>query len=477
MKKKITITIIFSCIFCFGTLLRYYNHSYDDLWYDEVISFWVANPDFSLRESFNNNYLIEENNFTYNFILRFFFIFFGYSVETGRLLSVVLSSLSILTLAFLSWQIKKNHSFVFSAFLIGLNIFLISYSQEMRVYSMLFFFCSLSLIFFIRVIENKKSLINLLIFNLSNLTFLALHPFSIIIFFSYIIYLILLFYLFKKTFFYLYISLALSFLFFVFINYINLINQINNIVLDYYWFTQPTLKFYTNFYFSAFFGSRLMGIIFLIFFIFLIIINFKKIITSNYLSLLFLIFIFSYFIPLVYGYIFRPIFTHKYIIFVLISIILIISHLILETKNNKIKFFLIVFLSLVTIGNHFTEQSFKQFFKTRVVHKPEYTAAISFISDSNFKKYTLLVEKMKNNKITIIATNHYINYISKKNNLDVKYISQIDATNRINKQTLWQICFQDFNDKSCPVRENIKKFNILEEKNFNNINLKLLEIY
>ena len=155
---------------------------------------------------------------------------------------------------------------------------------------------------------------------------------------------------------------------------------------------------------------------------------------------------------MVYGYIFRPIFTHKYIIFVLISIILIISHLILETKNNKIKFFLIAFLSLVTIGNHFTEQSFKQFFKIRVVNKPDYTAAISFISVSNYKKYTLLVEKMKNNKATIMAINHYINYISNKNNLDVKYVSQIDGTNRINKQTLWQICFQDFNDKSCPVR-------------------------
>ena len=29
-----------------GVLFRLYNVSFDDLWYDEIISFWVANPIF-----------------------------------------------------------------------------------------------------------------------------------------------------------------------------------------------------------------------------------------------------------------------------------------------------------------------------------------------------------------------------------------------------------------------------------------------
>jgi hypothetical protein len=45
-----------------------------------------------------------------------------------------------LSVSYLNWQIIKNRSFLFAAFLISLNIFLISFSQEMRMYSILFFF-------------------------------------------------------------------------------------------------------------------------------------------------------------------------------------------------------------------------------------------------------------------------------------------------------------------------------------------------
>jgi len=81
---------------------------------------------------------------------------------------------------------------------------------------------------------------------------------------------------------------------------------------------------------------------------------------------------------------------------------------------------------------------------------------------------------MKNNDSTINAINHYINYINKNNNLNIQYISQEDITKG---QLFWYICFQDINEKSCTVKGNINQFNIVEEKDFNNINLKLLKIY
>ena len=138
MTKKIITTFSFLIIFIIGFILRYYNYSYDDLWYDEIISFWVANPYISLKETLDNNSLIEVNFFTYNLILKYFYLYFCYSVETGRFLSVLFSSLSIITIAYLSWQNKKNSFFLFSSFLISLNIFLITFAQEMRVYSLLF---------------------------------------------------------------------------------------------------------------------------------------------------------------------------------------------------------------------------------------------------------------------------------------------------------------------------------------------------
>lgn len=471
MKNNILKSSFLSIIF-FGFILRYYNLGYDDLWYDEVISFWVANPDISLKNSFINNSLIEDNTYAYNFLLRNFFIFFGYSVENGRILSAIFSSFSILSVTYLSWQINKNYSFIFSAFLISSNIFLISYSQEMRVYSMLFFFCSLSLIFFLKFLKKKKFK-DLFFFNITNLILLSLHPFSFIILFTYIIYLFFLSYDHKLIYFY--ISIAFNFFFFLFSNYLVWINSIDNKNIDFLWRTNPSIKFYTNFYFSAFFGSRLLGSIFLITLIYLLIINFKKILKSNYLILFNLIIFFSYSIPIFYGYIFKPVLVSRYIIFVIIPITLLISLLTFEIKNKKTKIFFISFLTLLSIGNHFTEQTFKQFLKTREVHKPEYTSALSFINKSDFKEYALLVENMKNNEATINAINNYINYLSKNNNFNIKYISQEETIKK--SGTFWFICFQDINEKSCSINGNINQYKIVKEKFFNNINLKLLKFY
>ena len=147
MKIKSNDVLLLFSIFVLGTILRFYNHSFDNLWYDEVISFWISDPKLSLKESFANHNLVEVSTFTYHFLLKYYYQLFGYSVEAGRILSVSFGSLSILSVAYLNWQLTKNRSYLSAAFLISLNIFLISFSQEMRLYSILFF-SSLSLIFF-----------------------------------------------------------------------------------------------------------------------------------------------------------------------------------------------------------------------------------------------------------------------------------------------------------------------------------------
>ena len=129
IKEKYLFFIICSA----GILLRYYNHSYDDLWYDEVISFWVSDPSLKFQETIKFNQLIDINTSVFHFILKFFFSIFGYSVENARLLSVIFSSFSIFTVAYLSWMISQNKSFLLTSFLISFNIYLISFSQEARV--------------------------------------------------------------------------------------------------------------------------------------------------------------------------------------------------------------------------------------------------------------------------------------------------------------------------------------------------------
>ena len=237
--------------------------------------------------------------------------------------------------------------------------------------------------------------------------------------------------------------------------------------------TNPDIGFYSNFYFSSFFGSRLMGALFLLTLVILIAKNYKKICNLNPTTLLVLIIFFSYFLPILFGYIFKPILVNRYIIFVLIPIIILISVLIFNIKNPIFKKSLISILILFSIGNHFTEQTFKQFFFIRVVAKPQYTAALNYINNSDYKNYFLKVKKMKNKKATIEAVNHYINYLNIKNDLSVEYAT-INKRNKI--KFLWHLCFQDFNGKDCKVEDIRNNFKVIKKEYFNNIELKLLEI-
>jgi len=459
--------LFFICFF--GILLRYVNHSYDNLWYDEIISFWVANPDFPFQETLNQNRLIEDNSVTYNLILKYFFLVFGYSAENGRLISVVCGSCSILTVGYLCKILSKDRIYLFAIFLTSFNIYLISYSQEIRVYSMLFLFASLNLIFFFKII-NKNSIILSLGFAFSSIILSSLHPFSLIIFLSYALYLGLIFLNHKKIYKYLSLIIFLIFIFAIFV-YLNNFLLTTDTQEEYFWMSNPDLGFFSNYYFSNFFGSRLLGLIFLTVLIFLIFNHYKKKINLSHIDLFLIIIFLSYFLPIVFGYMFKPILTSRYIIFVLIPITLLISILINHLHIKK-KFFLLSLLILLTIGNHFTEQTFKQFFENRMVSKPEYSKALKYINNSNDKLYFLKVTKMKNEQATINAINNYINYIIVQNNLDVKFVPLEDNNN---PKIIWHICLQDISEKKCSI--NIKKpFNILAIKNFNSIELKLIKL-
>ncbi len=456
-------------IFFSGVFLRFYNHSFDDLWYDEVISFWIANPKFTFAESLTYHRLIEVNTFAYHFLLKIIFIMFGYSVEAGRLFSVVFSSLSILSVGYLNWYLSKNKSFFLTFFLISFNIFLISYSQEIRLYSLLFFFASLSLIFFFKTIFEKKNTYLALYFIIT-LSLVLLHPFALIIIFSYLLYFSWLIVKNKKILYSLiiitFIIIVISTLFY----YHSFLLAASSISTEYFWMQNPKLKFLTNFYFSSFFGSRLMGLIFLIIFLSLVTFNIKKIRDQSFLNIMLIIVVLSYAIPLIFGYLFSPILVSRYIIFVLIPIIILISILTFDL-SKKFKFIVLAIMFIFTLGNHFTEQTFKQFFRERIVSKPQYTSAVEFIGDSKFTTYTLRVEKMKDNQATIEAINNYIKYINDRKNLNLKFVN---LSEELGNEPFWFICFQDINSKHCSLTKKIEKFKILNEHNFNNINLKLI---
>ena len=147
MSTKIKISVLFLIILT-SICFRIYNINYDDFWIDEMISFWVANPEYTFSQSLNNHRDIEQVPFLFNLTTKIYFQVFGYHENIARYLTAVSSILSIFVIMNLSRTLSDSYAYLFSGFLIGLNIFLISYAQELRVYSVLFLFSSLSILFF-----------------------------------------------------------------------------------------------------------------------------------------------------------------------------------------------------------------------------------------------------------------------------------------------------------------------------------------
>ena len=469
MQKFLNGHLILFIILFFGSFLRFYNINFDDLWYDEILSFWVASPEHSIKGSFEIHNRTEPNTYSFHFLLKIFYNIVGYNLDYARYLSAFFGILSILLSVKIAKLLNFNEIKNFLALLLALNIFLISYSQEGRVYSILFFFSFLSLIYFIKIFKINAKKKDILLFSIFTLIAIFLHPFALIILFSYFTFLILKYFRSKKFFkdinFSLIIVLIFSLLFYLYYFY-----SLDHTHSRHYWITNPDLGFYTNFFFSTFFGSRLMGIIFLLSIVILTIKE-KKLFRGTDIVIVFFITIFlSYFLPIIFGYIYKPVLISRYIIFVLIPILVLITFLISRIINKKIKNFLIIILTIFTIFNHFTEQTFKQLFNERVPSKPQYTKAISHINDSKFHNYFIKVENMLSDVDSIDAINNYISFINKN------FPNKLTLLNKEEKEKIkepfWHFCPQDINKRECAPPE---KFKIITEKDFNNINLKLLQ--
>lgn len=467
MKSLTFSTLLILLLLILGVIFRLYNINFDNLWIDEIASFWISNPDFDFKESLINHKSLDQTPYLFNLIIKLFFTVFGYDINLARIVPCVFSIFGILSVAYLSKLLSKKNAYIFSTFLISFNIFLISYSQELRVYSTLFFFINISLIFFYKCYENNDK-INHSIFIIVTLFSIFLHPFSLILFISYCLYTFILLIntkLENKT---IFVSLVIILLFSI-LSYIIYL-QTSSLPSS-TWVSTPELKFFTNFYFSKFFGSRLVGLFFLITLIFLSFKHFSKIIKLEKITLIFIFLILTYMIPLIYTYIIEPIIVPRYIIFVLIPIIILISHFTFEFENKKIKIFIIFALCLFTLTNFVTEQTFKQFYKDRTIYKPEFVKSLKMISDSNNKTYTMKVDPVQQilKDPWINAVNNYLDYIKTEQNLEINF----KEYEKLKYENIWIICVHDLNENNCTLPN---KFISIEHFKLNRLDLILTSI-
>ena len=441
INKKIYFLIF---IIFLGFFLRLYNINFEDLWFDEQASFLVADPKLSYIETISlSKNLDYGTSIFFNLILKKFFLLFGYDPDIGRILTISIGVFSIPALSYLAYQIKKNNGFILVAFLSSINWYLISYSQELRTYSFLLLFSILSIIFFFKLIDENKKFINLnfFLFVLTSSLAAATHIFFFIILFSQFIFLIINKYEIKNYFYIKLFGLILVPLIYLFImfDYLILQLQLSN---DDFWIPQIKLEFFANFFFSRFFGSKIMGLIYLLTLFYLIIIHRKIVfkLSSKYFFLFLLLF-FSYFLPLVYSLFKQPILTDRYIIFVLIPILIIISTLILEIKINKVKISLLIVLLISTVTNNYIE------IFQREVSKPEFKNTIKYIANSKTNNNIFVLAE---HKIHQKIVSNYSKAIILKENIIYNFLNEIKSDDI---DEFWVLCYEPLNQFNCDLKK------------------------
>ena len=469
LTKKNNI-LIFSIFFILiGVFLRIYQLNFESYWLDEMISYWVADPNISFSDTLTRRNQIEQTPVLFDLILKEYLKFFSYEPEFGRHVSAFFGILSIPLLGFLTHQISKTNSFLLTIFLAGINVYLISYSQEVRPYSLIFFLSIINLIFYYKIItENLSIFKKIIFFNLfiifSVLT-LSSHPFTFIILFSQVLNSTYFYFFYKKKNYLFFFSLPFIFLIYLLFNFNYIISQLS---YSEYFLDHENWKFYYNYYFSRFFGSRIMGIIYLSTLIYLIITFRKKIFYTfnNYLLLIFIL-IFSYIIPLMYGYIKTPILTDRYIIFVLIPILILISCLVIEIKNQKVKFFIFIFLLTPTVINNYME------IIDRKVNKPEFKKFFNSLEKNKVNNLAVGGNFSKNIELKLVQ--NYIETLKEFRENDFKLFNLNDVTEE--QKMIWVVCYEPLVGSDCDLPSDKKNvWTLIKTKQNHFLNSRLYEI-
>ena len=449
-----------------GVFLRLYQLNFENYWLDEMISFWVADPSLSLNDTFSRRDQIEQSPILFDLILKKYLEFFSYDPEIGRHVPFIFGILSIPLLGLLSYQISKNNSFLLSILLISINIYLINYSQETRPYSLVFFLSIINLIFYYKIvsvdISFSKKIIFFLLFVFFSILTLSSHPFTFILFFSQILNSMYFFFFFNKKNYLFFLSFSIILLTYLFFNFNYIISQLS---YNEFFLSHENWKFFYNYYFSRFFGSKIMGLVYLSTLIYLVITFKRKIfLTSNNYLLLIFIFLFSYIIPLVYSYLKTPVLTDRYIIFVLIPILILISSLIFEVNNKKVKIFLLIFILVPTIINNYME------IKNREANKPEFT---KFFNDVKKNESKNLIINTPNNELKVVE--NYISSLKEFKNKKFK-IYNINKISRDEKM-LWVICYEPLIGFDCTLPNNKEsKWKLIKTKKNYLLDSKLFKI-
>jgi uncharacterized membrane protein len=150
--KTLSLPLFFTLMFVvlFGTGLRLYHFDHLSLWYDELYSLTITSNGF---EYFIDEVMLDINPPLYYFLLLGWIKIFGNSPASGRLLSVLISSIAIPVVFLLARRVAGNTVGLGTAILISVSAGSILYAQEVRSYSLLILLTSASFFLWLEMIQ------------------------------------------------------------------------------------------------------------------------------------------------------------------------------------------------------------------------------------------------------------------------------------------------------------------------------------
>ena len=169
-----------------ATLLRFWHlDKPEGMWNDEYVTWRIANA-----RLFTDFFTAINSNChapLHYIYLKFWMWIFKDTDTYLRLSSVVPGVLSIIVMFFCGLEFKKkdgSNVAVTAAFLCGISSFLIYFSQEIRIYSLLFFITSLVLLYALKIF-NSPSKKNFFLYSLFSLLLILTHTIGFVfVFFS-----------------------------------------------------------------------------------------------------------------------------------------------------------------------------------------------------------------------------------------------------------------------------------------------------
>ncbi|MFY8186826.1 MAG: glycosyltransferase family 39 protein [Flavobacterium sp.] len=170
-------------ILLLATFLRFYHLDFQSLWMDEIYTMNVSNPAFSFEKLREEVVVREGFPYLYFVLLRIFYFFTEYSGLVARSVSAIAGVLGVYFIYLLGKEIFNKNVGLIAAFLLCINDFHISYSQEARPYTLFVLFALISF-YRLSLFLKETSLRNALFYGLSIGLMLNINFFGLITLFS-----------------------------------------------------------------------------------------------------------------------------------------------------------------------------------------------------------------------------------------------------------------------------------------------------